>query len=135
MPKVLKVILVIFLVALIGILSVSYLTNHNQNFLEDITKNIQENYSLTEDITYTNQYGNYYIITTPTQVIVLTKEYTEVLKENISILTKNNENLPLIYKTNTLMYEKTKLIKGNLSYEYYDARTGELLKTTTMEQQ
>lgn len=135
MPKVLKVILVIFLVVLIGILSVSYLTNHNQNFLEDITKNIQENYSLTEDITYTNQYGNYYIITTPTQVIVLTKEYTEVLKENISILTKNNENLPLIYKTNTLMYEKTKLIKGNLSYEYYDARTGELLKTTTMEQQ
>lgn len=135
MPKVLKVILVIFLVVLIGILSVSYLTNHNQNFLEDITKNIQENYSLTEDITYTNQYGNYYIITTPTQVIVLTKEYTEVLKENISILTKNNENLPLIYKTNTLMHEKTKLIKGNLSYEYYDARTGELLKTTTMEQQ
>ncbi len=135
MPKIIKVILATITVVLIGVLSISYLTNHNQNFSDNITKTIQENYSLAEEITYSNQYGNYYILTTPTQVIVLTKDYVEVLKENITSLKENTEDLPLIYKTNMLMYEKTKLTKENLTYEYYDAKTGTLLKTTTMEQQ
>lgn len=135
MKKIGKIILSIIIVIILGILYMSYLTNHNQNYLDNITKNIEENYKINDKITYSNQYGNYYIFTTKDQVIVLNKDYEEVIKENLSTLKENTDNYPLIYKTNKLMYEKTKIEDNTLIYEYYDAKTKELIKTTTMEQQ
>ena len=41
----------------------------------------------------------------------------------------------MIYKTNKLMYEKTKRKENEIIYEYYDATTGELIKTTALERQ
>ena len=42
--------------------------------------------------------------------------------------------MELIYKTNQLMYEKKSLKGKTLIYKYYDAKTGEFIKETTMEQ-
>lgn len=134
MKKILRVVIVVVAVLVIGILSISYLDNHNQETLDNMIKMIQENYNVTEEITYANQYGNYYILKTPSQVIVLTKEFNEVLKENNSALAPNINNYDLIYKTNQLMYEKTIREKRKLTYVYYDAKTNEEIKTTTMEQ-
>ena len=133
MKKILKIIGALLIIVLLGILFISYLTNHNEDYLDNMTKSIQENYDISEEITYSNQYGNYYVVKTPSSVIVLNKEYQEVLKESSSILAPNINNYALIYKTNKLMYENTIVKEDELTYEYYDAKTNELIKTTTME--
>ena len=135
MKKVQISILTILSIFIIVIFYISYITTQNENQYNTIAKKVQSNYNLKEEITYSNQYGNYYIITTKNQVIVLNKEYQEVLKESISILSENKEKLPLIYKTNKLMYEKTNRTKKTVIYEYYDATNGTLIKTTNLERQ
>lgn len=134
MKKLPTIITVLLILVIVVILYISYLVNTNNNYLSDITKKIQDNYKITEKITYTNQYGNYYIIKTTSNVIVLNKEYKEILKENISKIEEQKDNMELIYKTNTLMYEEKILKKNTLTYKYYDAKTGKFLKETIMEQ-
>lgn len=133
MKKVLRSILIIVIILIIGILYISYITNHNQDELNNITQNIKDNYSVKDEITYSNRYGNYYIFTTESDVYVLNNEYQKVYQKEISNLATNEENLPIIYKTNKLMYEKTIRKKDKITYEYYDALTGNLTKETTLE--
>ena len=133
MKKVLRSILIIVIILIIGILYISYVTNHNQEELNNITKSIKDNYSIKDEITYSNRYGNYYIFTTESNVYVLNNEYKEVYKKSINDLAENQENLPIIYKTNKLMYEKTIRKKDKITYEYYDALTGNLVKETALE--
>lgn len=135
MKKFFRSILTIIILLIIVILYISYITNHNQEELDNIKDNIKENYNLKEDITYTNKYGNYYIFKTSTNIYVLNSEYKEILVEEISNLSSNNDNLEIIYKTNKLMYEKTTRKKNKIKYKYYDAKTGTLLKETTLERQ
>lgn len=133
MKKVLRSILIIVIILIIGILYISYITNHNQDELNNITQNIKDNYSIKDEITYSNRYGNYYIFTTESDVYVLNNEYQKVYQKEISSLATNEENLPIIYKTNKLMYEKTIRKKDKITYEYYDALTNQLIKETTLE--
>ncbi len=133
MKKVLRSILIIVIILIIGILYISYITNHNQDELNNITQNIKDNYSVKDEITYSNRYGNYYIFTTESDVYVLNNEYQKVYQKEISGLATNEENLPIIYKTNKLMYEKTIRKKDKITYEYYDALTNQLIKETTLE--
>jgi len=133
MKKITKISIVVILLLVIIGLSMTYMVRKNDKYLDDLTASIQENYKTEEEITYSNLYGNYYVFTTKSQVIVLTKEYTEVLKEKISILDENPNQYPLIYKTNKLMYESTKIEDNQVTYEYYDALTGEKIKNTVLE--
>ena len=133
MKKVLRSILILASILITGILYISYITNHNQDELNNITQNIKDNYSIKDEITYSNRYGNYYIFTTNSNVYVLNNEYKEVYKKEIGSLATNEENLPIIYKTNKLMYEKTIRKKDKITYEYYDALTNQLIKETTLE--
>lgn len=133
MKKVLRSILIIVIILITGILYISYITNHNQDELNNITQNIKDNYSVKDEITYSNRYGNYYIFTTESDVYVLNNEYQKVYQKEISNLATNEENLPIIYKTNKLMYEKTIRKKDKITYEYYDALTNQLIKETTLE--
>lgn len=133
--KKLRIILPIILCIIIFIiLYISFILNRNNNYLEKMTKKIQDNYEIKEEITDTNQYGNYYIITTTKNVIVLNKEYQEIRKEDINILAEKDDNMELIYKTNKLMYEEKQVEDKVLIYKYYDATTGDFIKETTMEQ-
>lgn len=134
MKKALRILSIPLIFVLAVILYISYLTNHNQDYLNNITKTITANYQLDEEITYSNKYNNYYIFTTKSKVIVLNNEYQEVLNQSIATIKNISENQELIYKTNTLMFEEKELKKNNLIYKYYDASTGELVKETTMEQ-
>ena len=133
MKKVLRSILIIVIILIIGILYISFITNHNQDELNNITKSIKDNYSIKDEITYSNRYGNYYIFATESDVYVLNNEYKEVYKKSINDLAENEDNFPIIYKTNKLMYEKTIRKKDKVVYEYYDALTGKLIKETTLE--
>ena len=133
MKKVLRSILIIVIILIIGILYISYITNHNQDELNNITQNIKEGGGIKDEITYSNRYGNYYIFTTESDVYVLNNEYQKVYQKEISSLATNEENLPIIYKTNKLMYEKTIRKKDKITYEYYDALTNQLIKENTLE--
>ena len=124
MKKILKILIIPFIILLIILIYTIYLVNNNRNYLNNITKDIKANYPLTEEITYSNKYNNYYIFTTNTKVIVLNNEYTEILKENISNIITPPKNQKLIYKTNKLMYEETILKEDKLIYKYYDATNG-----------
>ena len=133
MKKTIKVVLIIIIIFIIGVLYISYIDTNNEDYLTNITTNIKNHLNLNDEITYINQYGNYYIIKTSTDIIVLTRDYKEVFKEKTIALKDNPNNYALIYKTNKLMYENT-IINGNtLTYEYYDIKTGSLIKKVTME--
>ena len=133
MKKIIKLTLIV--ISILVIISIYLITINNQNnkYLEIINKDIKKNYKLKEKITYSNKYGNYYIFTTKKNVIVVNKKYEEILKKDIDILDENKNNYELIYKNNKLMYEKTILKKGKLTYKYYDATNNKFIKETTME--
>ena len=133
MKKVIRIIAIPIIIILVIIIYISYLTNHNQDYLDSITKNIQNNYQIDEEITYSNKYSNYYIFTTKSRVIVLNNDYQEILNESIATIKNKEEDQELIYKTSKLMFEEVEQKDGNLIYKYYDASTGEFLKETTME--
>ena len=131
--NIIRIILIVVILVLAIIFSLSYIINKNNDYQEDITKNIKEHYNVDSDITYSNAYGNYYIFTTKNNVIVLNKEYEEVLKEDINTLADNKEGYELIYKTKTLMYEKTTIQDNKVIYTYYDAKTYKELSKTELE--
>lgn len=132
MKKLLHILLIPIIIIIVVILCLSYLSNHNQKYLDSITQDIKDNYKIDEEITYSNLYGNYYIFTTKSKVIVLNKEYEEILNNSIATI-KIKEDMELIYKTNQLMYEETKVDDKVLTYKYYDATTGDFIKETKME--
>lgn len=130
---ILKIALIAVILILIGVFSLSYTINKNNNYQESIINNIKNNYQVNDNINYANYYGNYYIFTTKNEVIVLTKEYKEVLKEDIKEIADNKNNYELIYKTNKLMYENTTVKNNKVIYDYYDAKTYKKLSRTTLE--
>lgn len=131
---VLKIIIIVIALIFIGVFSLSYTINNNNSYKESIITNIKNNYNVNGDITYANYYGNYYIFTTNSNIIVLTKEYKEVLNEDINKLAKNTNNYELIYRTNKLMYEDTTVKDNKVTYDYYDANTYKKISSTTLEQ-
>ena len=135
MKKTLKILIIPFIIILGITIYTIYLTNNNTNYIEKTLKNIKDNYQINEEITYYNEYNNYYIFTTKTKVIVLNNEYVEILNEDITNIKKRKNNQELIYKTNKLMFEETILDDNNLIYKYYDASNYELVKETVLEMQ
>ena len=132
MKKVIKIIIILLLLLLIFILSLSYTITENNNYKERIINKVKKHYQI-DNIEYINYQDNYYIIKTKEEVIVLNKEFEEILKEKSIVLKENNNNYELVYKTNKLMYEKTTLNKNKVIYTYYDAKTNEKIKDTIME--
>lgn len=133
--KILKIVGIPLIIILIIFIYIASIVNNNKKYLDSITQNIKENYQINEEITYSNQYNNYYIFTTKTRVIVLNNEYSEILNESIATIQEIPKNQELIYKTNKLMFEETILKADKLIYKYYDATTKEFIKETVMERQ
>ena len=133
--KIVKMLIIPISIILILSLYILYIVNNNNNYLENIKKNIKDNYQIKEEIIYLNEYNNYYIFTTKTRVIVLNNEYIEILNESISTIKENKDKRELIYKTNKLMYEEVIIKENSLIYKYYDASNGEFIKETVMEMQ
>ena len=133
MKKILKILAAIIILVICIIFYISYITDNNEQTLKKTTQKIKTHYKTDEEITYTNEYGNYYIIKTKSKVIVLSKNYQEIVKEELSKLKEDIPNTNIIYKTNKLIYEKKLLKNKTLIYEYYDAKTGEKIDETTLE--
>jgi hypothetical protein len=131
--NIIRIVVIIIIIILVGVFSLSYTINKNDNYQEKLIKTISDNYQVDDSITYANLYNNYYVFTTKNNVIVLNKEYKEVEKKDINDLASNTNNYELVYKTKKLMYENTIIKKNKVIYEYYDAKTYKKIATTTLE--
>ena len=133
LKKYLKIIPFLIIIFIIYMIPITIINNKNNKYLDSITEEIKKNYELNGKITSFNMYGNYYILTTKKNVIVLNLEYEEILKDKLRNLSSNPKDYKLIYKNNKLMYEETILKKSKLTYKYYDAKTYEFIKEIKME--
>ena len=135
MKKVFKIIGCIILLSLFLILYISYIVDNNSQEVSKLEEKVMKKYTPDSKVTSINQYSNYYIIKTSSKVIVLDNQYKPVLEEELSKLNNEVNNQELIYKTNKLAYEKKILKDKKVTYEYYDAISGELIGKTVLEQQ
>ena len=80
MKKALKILIIVIIIFITGTIYISYIDTNNEDYITNLTTKIKNHLKINDEITYTNQYGNYYIVKTTKDIIVLTKDYKEVLK-------------------------------------------------------
>lgn len=119
--KKLIIIFVCLVVFLFG--SVIYIVNRNNNYLNNILKDIKNNSEIKEEIIYYNKYNNYYIVLTKYSIIVLDKDYKEVYNNSTEKFQDKTSEYEIIYKTDIPMYEETKKEGNTIKYIYYDIYT------------
>ena len=119
--KKLIIIFVCLVVFLFG--SVIYIVSKNNNYLNNILKDIKNNSEIKEEIIYYNKYNNYYIVLTKDNIIVLDKDYKEVYNNSTEKFQDKTSEYEIIYKTDIPMYEETKKEGNTIKYIYYDIYT------------
>ena len=119
--KKLIIIFVCLVVFLFG--SVIYIVSRNNNYLNNILKDIKNNSEIKEKIIYYNKYNNYYIVLTKDNIIVLDKDYKEVYNNSTEKFQDKTSEYEIIYKTDIPMYEETKKEGNTIKYIYYDIYT------------
>lgn len=124
MKKIIAIFVVIFLVVMF---SVFFVVSSNNNYLDDIEKEILNNYDLKDDIKYLNKSDLYYIILTNKNLVVLDKNYNEILKEDIDNIKLLNKEYEIVYRLNKVMYEVKNVSDNKIVYDYYDIYTNELI--------
>ena len=129
MKKKIKIILIIILVLIIFLFLVALPTILNSNYYKNTISLLET--KTDNKITYLNEYNNYYIIKTKENIIVYDKKYQEIYRESLDKI--SNMNYDIIYKKDTLMYEKTTLSKHKVTYTYYDIYTKEKIDSLEIE--
>ena len=119
--KKLIIIFVCLVVFLFG--SVIYIVSRNNNYLNNILKDIKNNSEIKEKIIYYNKYNNYYIVLTKDNIIVLDKDYKEVYNNSTEKFQDKTSEYEIVYKTDIPMYEETKKEGNTIKYIYYDIYT------------
>ena len=125
-----KRIITIFLsITFILLILLLYITN--DNYYNNISKSIKDNYA-NINLYYVNKYNNYYIFLSDENYGVLDGEYNEIMLISKSLVHDNTNNYDVIYKDNKLIYQEEVLDKDKLMINYYDIYTYQLDKTITM---
>ena len=125
-----KRIIIIFLsITFILLILLLYITN--DNYYNNISKSIKDNYA-NINLYYVNKYNNYYIFLSDENYGVLDGEYNEIMLISKSLVHDNTNNYDVIYKDNKLMYQEEVLDKDKLMINYYDIYTYQLDKTITI---
>ena len=125
-----KRIIIIFLsITFILLMLLLYITN--DNYYNNISKSIKDNYA-NINLYYVNKYNDYYIFLSDENYGVLDGEYNEIMLISKSLVHDNTNNYDVIYKDNKLMYQEEVLDKDQLMINYYDIYTYQLDKTITM---
>ena len=125
-----KRIIIIFLsITFILLILLLYITN--DNYYNNISKSIKDNYA-NINLYYVNKYNDYYIFLSDENYGVLDGEYNEIMLISKSLVHDNTNNYDVIYKDNKLIYQEEVLDKDKLMINYYDIYTYQLDKTITM---
>ncbi len=125
-----KRIIIIFLsITFILLMLLLYITN--DNYYNNISKSIKDNYA-NINLYYVNKYNDYYIFLSDENYGVLDGEYNEIMLISKSLVHDNTNNYDVIYKDNKLIYQEEVLDKDKLMINYYDIYTYQLDKTITI---
>ena len=125
-----KRIIIIFLsITFILLILLLYITN--DNYYNNISKSIKDNYA-NINLYYVNKYNDYYIFLSDENYGVLDGEYNEIMLISKSLVHDNTNNYDVIYEDNKLIYQEEVLDKDKLMINYYDIYTYQLDKTITM---
>ena len=125
-----KRIIIIFLsITFILLILLLYITN--DNYYNNISKSIKDNYA-NINLYYVNKYNDYYIFLSDENYGVLDGEYNEIMLISKSLVHDNTNNYDVIYKDNKLIYQEEVLDKDKLMINYYDIYTYQLDKTIPM---
>lgn len=125
-----KRIIIIFLsITFILLMLLLYITN--DNYYNNISKSIKDNYA-NINLYYVNKYNDYYIFLSDENYGVLDGEYNEIMLISKSLVHDNTNNYDVIYEDNKLMYQEEVLDKDKLMINYYDIYTYQLDKTITI---
>lgn len=125
-----KRIIIIFL-SITFILLILLLYIANDNYYNNISKSIKDNYA-NINLYYVNKYNDYYIFLSDENYGVLDGEYNEIMLISKSLVHDNTNNYDVIYKDNKLIYQEEVLDKDKLMINYYDIYTYQLDKTITI---
>ena len=122
-----KLVICFLSILLIIFIAISYMVHNNDYNVSKIKRKIEKNTEI-RDISYLNEYDNYYLVMDNDYLYVIDKEYKIILKKEQYLLYENKKNYDIIYKDDTLMYMNNYIKKDNLICEYYDIFTYELIK-------
>lgn len=125
-----KRIIIIFL-SITFILLILLLYIANDNYYNNISKSIKDNYA-NINLYYVNKYNDYYIFLSDENYGVLDGEYNEIMLISKSLVHDNTNNYDVIYEDNKLIYQEEVLDKDKLMINYYDIYTYQLDKTITI---
>ena len=104
-----KRIIIIFLsITFILLILLLYITN--DNYYNNISKSIKDNYA-NINLYYVNKYNDYYIFLSDENYGVLDGEYNEIMLISKSLVHDNTNNYDVIYKDNKLIYQEEVLDK------------------------
>ena len=110
-----------------------YVVNNNNNYINNRLSNIKNNYKITDNVIYSNEYGEYYILLTEKNLIILNKKYDEIMKEKIENLKLVSGEYDIIYKRNKPMLQLKEKNNNKIVYIYYDIYTGKEIEKIEIE--
>lgn len=126
-----RIVLICFSGFILVMILVFRIVIKNDGYIRDMKKSIVNHYRgiSDKDIASISKYGNYYIVTTSNNVIVLDKEYKEVNKYNNEDLTEDALSNKLVYMDDEALFVTSKKLDSGLMYSYYNIKSGEMVKS------
>lgn len=128
-----KMILIMIVLIILFLFIFIYVVNNNNNYINNRLSNIKNNYKITDNVIYSNEYGEYYILLTEKNLIILNKKYDEIMKEKIENLKLVSGEYDIIYKRNKPMLQLKEKNNNKIVYIYYDIYTGKEIEKIEIE--
>lgn len=104
----------------------------NDCYIRNMKKSISEHYKGIDDyrdIVSINRYNDYYIVGMDNRVLVLDKKYKRVTEYNNVDLVDDALNSKIIYMDDMVLLVKDEKVDSGLIYNYYDVKSGEMVKS------
>lgn len=104
----------------------------NDCYIRNMKKSISEHYKGIDDykdIVSINRYNDYYIVGMDSKIVVLDKKYKRVTEYNNVDLVDDALNSKIIYMDDMALFVKDEKVDSGLIYNYYDVKSGEMVKS------
>ncbi len=126
-----RVVIIFICLVIVSFMAILFITSGYNNSYRKTKKAIIKNTEIKE-ISYLNQYDNYYIVTNKEYLYVIDDKYHELLRIDQILIHDNTNKYDIIYKDGKVMYMADYLKKGKLTYKYYDLYTYELINEVVL---
>lgn len=104
----------------------------NDCYIKNMKKSISEHYKGIDDyrdIVSISKFNDYYIVGMDNRVLVLDKKYKRVTEYNNVDLVDDALNSKIIYMDDMVLFVKDEKVDSGLIYNYYDVKSGEMVKS------